>query len=168
MKLKFSSLLTLSALSAAVLLMTASCKKSNSSNNANGSVTATINGTAWANSFTTVGVYNTLGGEFEIAGGQYKNGDSTAFAVAFGLPITLNTPVSSDTAQVDIGYINATNFAEYDGGATAGHSILTVTAWDSTHKTITGTFSGVLYNITGGSDSLVVINGKFSSSYTPE
>ena len=46
------------------------------------------------------------------------------------------------------------------------HSLLTVNSWDSVNHKISGTFSGVLYNITGGSDSLIVTNGTFTSTYT--
>jgi len=37
---------------------------------------------------------------------------------------------------------------------------------DSVNHKIIGTFSGVLYNVTGGSDSLVITNGTFNTGYT--
>jgi hypothetical protein len=56
----------------------------------------------------------------------------------------------------------------FDGGPLAGHSTLTITSYDSIGYKVGGTFSGVLYNITGGSDSLVITNGVFSTSLVPD
>lgn len=146
-------------------LVISSCKKSNSSSS-NGQFTATIGSTAWSSNEPVTGLYVSNITTFELGGEYLKSGDSTAFAISFAAPFIMHTPISSDTAAVDVGYINATTQAEYDGGGVAGHSILTVSSWDSVNHKISGTFSGVLYNITGGSDSLVVTNGAFSSSYT--
>jgi hypothetical protein len=148
-------------------LVIISCKKSNSSSSS-GQVTATIGGTAWSSNVPTVGVYISNASTFEIGGEYIKSGDSTALAISFLAPFILNAPISSDTAGVDVGYVNATTQAEYDGGSVAGHSLLTINSWDSVNHKISGTFSGVLYNITGGSDSVVVTNGTFTSVYTKQ
>lgn len=168
--MKFSSNRTMAliVISSTFLLAATSCKKSNSSNNSTASMSASVNGTAWASSIPAVGIYSIAGSEFEIEGGQIKSGDSTALAVAFFSPIIVNRAVSSDTASVDVGYIDSHTLAEYDGGNIAGHSMVTVTSYDSTGKKIAGTFSGVLYNITGGTDSLVITGGVFNSTYTAE
>jgi hypothetical protein len=147
-------------------LTATSCKKSNSSSSSNGQFAASVSGTAWASNFPTSGIYSTSGQEFEIGGAQYKGGDSTAIALVFFSPITLNKALNSDTATVDVEYVNANTVTEYDGGLIAGHSILTITSYDSVNHKIGGTFTGVLYNISGGSDSVVVTGGSFSSSYT--
>jgi hypothetical protein len=149
-------------------LVVISCKKSNSnsSSSSNGQFTATIGSTAWVSNVPTSGLYVTSASTFELGGEYLKSGDSTAFAVSFATPFILHAPISSDTAEVDLGYINATTQAEYDGGGVAGHSLLTISSWDSVNHKISGTFSGVLYNITGGSDSLIVTNGAFTSAYT--
>jgi hypothetical protein len=161
----FFALLVVS--SAFLLAVTVSCKKSNSSSSS-AQMTATVNGSAWANDVPVQALYaQSFGiGAFEVIGGYYKSGDTTAFAIEFNTPFVLHTAISSDTAIVDIGYINSTTLAEYDGGSTAGHSILMISSWDSVNHKITGTFNGVLYNVTGGSDSLVITNGNFSTGYT--
>jgi hypothetical protein len=142
-----------------------SCKKSNSSSSS-GSFTATIGSTAWTANEPVSGLYVSNITTFELGGEYLKTGDSTAFAISFAAPFILHAPISSDTAAVDVGYVNATTQAEYDGGGIAGHSLLTVNSWDTVNHKISGTFSGVLYNITGGSDSLIVTNGAFTSAYT--
>jgi hypothetical protein len=154
-------------ISSAFLLAATSCKKSNSSN-PTGSMSASVNGSAWASSIPTVGLYSIAAGEFEVEGGQIKSGDSTALALAFFTPFAVNRAFSSDTAFVDVGYIDSHTLNEYDGGNIAGHSVVTVTSYDSTGKKIAGTFSGVLYNISGGSDSLVITGGVFNSTYTAQ
>jgi hypothetical protein len=167
MTLKISSLLTFSALTAATFFMTTSCKKSNSSSGGgSNSISATISGSGWATTVPTQAIYASNIGEFEILGGSYKGGDTTAVSVAFLTPFPLNKAISSDTAGVDIGYINAKTLAEYDGGQQAGHCIITISSWDQTNHKIAGTFTGVMYNVSGGTDSLVVTNGNFSTAYT--
>jgi hypothetical protein len=151
-------------ISSTFLLASTSCKKSNSGGSSAG-ISATVNGTAWTTSFPINGFYVTANQEFELGGLQVKSGDSTGFALAFLGPVVLNHPMSSDTAGVDIGYISFKTQTEYDGGQIAGHSILNITSYDGNAHKIAGTFSGVLYNL-GGSDSLVITNGSFNSTYT--
>jgi hypothetical protein len=161
-----TTLLTLSSF-ALFSLVVISCKKSNSSS-VSGQITATINGTAWSTNVSTSGIYASISDQFEIIGGSYKSGDTTGVSVSFYDPFPLNTPISSDTSGIDIEYVNQATLAEYDGGIIAGHSLLTITSSDTVNLKISGTFSGVLYNITGGSDSVVVTNGTFTSSYTKQ
>jgi hypothetical protein len=167
MKFSTTSLLTLSAIAAFSLLLTTSCKKSNSSSGGGG-LTATVSGTAWATTVPTQAIYSKSVGEFQIVGGQYKSGDSTGISVAFGTPFPLHTAFSSDTAFVDVEYVNVKTLAQYDGGLLSGHSIITVSSWDSVNHKIVGTYSGVLYNTGNPADSLVVTNGTFSTAYTAE
>jgi hypothetical protein len=150
------------------LVISVGCKKSNSNNGVSGQVSASVNGTAWANNVSTQGVYATSAGEFQILGASYKSGDSTGIVVTFTTPFTLGNPMNSDTGYVDVAYLDTKTQQEYDGGFIAGHSILTVSSWDSTNLKVAGTFSGVLYNITGGSDSLVITGGTFNSVYTKQ
>jgi hypothetical protein len=165
MKLTTTSLLTVSILAAATFFMAISCKKSNNSTGGGG-LSATISGTAWASTVPSQAIFAKTLGEFEIIGGQYKSGDSTGLSLAFGTPFPLHTAISSDTAFLDVSYVNVKTLAQYDGGLLAGHSILTVSAWDSVNHKISGTFTGVLYNVSSGSDSLVVTNGTFNTAYT--
>jgi hypothetical protein len=166
MKFSCNRAMALLVISSAFLLAIAGCSKSNNGSSSSG-ITASVNGTAWGNTFATVGLYAKAAGTFQIIGAQYKSGDSTAFGLAFVSPITLNSAMSSGSASIDVSYINAKTQAIYDGSAIAGgHSILTVTSYDSTGHKVGGTFSGVLYNEANQNDSLVITNGKFNSGFT--
>lgn len=147
----------------AILVAGGSCKKS--SNNGNAALSASLGGNGWAANYPVTGIYSS--GQFEIGGLRVKGGDSTVLGLIFTSPVALNKPVSSDTAQVDLAYMDNQTKAEYDGSM-PGHSIITITSYDSAARRIAGTFTGVLYNDTNGSDSLVVTGGVFSSSYTSQ
>jgi hypothetical protein len=169
MKFSCQREMAFAVITSAFMLVAISCKKSSNSNNnsSNGSISASINGSAWANSFPIIGAFSIGSGNFEFQGIQLKGGDSTGMALVFLTPFTVNQAVSSDSGWVDVEYI-APMQVLYDGGHTSGHSILTVTSYDPAGQKIAGTFSGVLYNISGGSDSLVVTNGSFNSTYTSQ
>jgi hypothetical protein len=166
MRLIIHRFLPLVVMAGTTLLVVASCSKSNNSSSSNGSITASINDTAWTANYSVAGLYTVAANEFEVVGSQIKSGDSTIFYVNFNTPITAGKTISSDSGLVDIEFANSKGSALYDGGSLAGHSILTVTDWDSTNFKIGGTFSGVLYNINTGTDSLIVTGGTFSTSFT--
>jgi hypothetical protein len=168
MKFPYKRALALALVFSGILLAATSCKKSNNNNSANGSMTATVNGTAWSNNLGTVGLYTIIGGQFGIAGGQLKSGDTTAFELSFVSPIALNQTISSDTSQILIVYSDNKTQQAYDGYFGIGYSLLTITSYDSTGHTVGGTFSGVLYNSTNSNDSVVVTNGKFNTSFTAQ
>jgi hypothetical protein len=147
----------------AFLLAVSSCSKSSNSTN-NGTMTASINDTAWTANYGVAGLYTVAADQCEVAGAQIKSGDSAAFYITFNTPITVNKTISSDSGLVDVQFDRGS--ALYDGGALAGHSILTVTTWDSTNFKIGGTFSGVLYNVTSGVDSLTIAGGTFNATFT--
>ena len=166
MKFSLSRALTLLVISFTFLLAATSCKKSNSSN-PNGGMSASVSGTAWSANYPIAGIYSSGIGEFVIGGLQFKGGDSTVFEISVFTPFTLNRAINSDTTNDDIQYVDTKTGQAYDGGQSSGWSILTVTSYDSTGHKIGGTFKGVLYNVSGGSDSLTITNGSFSTSYTP-
>jgi hypothetical protein len=148
----------------ALLLAAGSCKKSNSSAS-NPGMSATVNGNAWSSSNAVVGVYFSGGSDFNIAGVQLNSSDTTQFTLIFYTPITLNQTVSSDTSQVVIAYLDGKTGAAYNAIAGGGQALITITAYDSVGSRIGGTFSGVMHNINNPSDSLVVANGKFNTSF---
>jgi hypothetical protein len=168
MKLSFNRAMALVVISSAFLLAVTSCKKSSNNSGGSGTMTATIGGTAWANSYPVVGVYASSGGTglFELVGLQFKGGDSTAFALDFASPFTLNRAFSTDTAALIVAYTDSKSGNQYTALTGFGTGILTVSSYDSTGHTIAGTFSGVLYNASTGTDSVVVTNGKFNSTFT--
>jgi hypothetical protein len=167
MKFSFNRTMALLVISSAFFLAATSCKKSNSSSNGSTQLSATVGGNSFQPN-AAAGIYSTSDGLFELAAYEIKSGDTTGMAIYFDapLPSQMNLPISSDTAYVDVQYTDSKSGFTYDGGQIAGHSLLTVTAWDSVHLKVTGTFSGVVYNIVNGSDSLIVTNGQFSTAYT--
>jgi hypothetical protein len=165
MRFIFNRFLPFLVIPAALLLTAAGCSKSNN-NGSNASMTASVNDTAWTANFDVAGAYTVAADMFDIVGGEIKSGDTTGFSITFYSPIVVNKSFSSDTASIDIQYQVTKTGALYDGGAFAGHSLLTITSYDSNNFMIAGTFSGVLYNLNTGTDSLTVTGGTFSSSFT--
>lgn len=165
MKISINRALALVVISSATLFAVTSCSKSNSGGSSAG-ISASVAGAAWASNFPVQGIYSTAGGAFLIAGVQVKSGDSTGFAVGFGSPVTLNQAQTSDGVITDVAYIVEKTQAQYDGSPlSGGHSTVTVTSYDSTGHKVAGTFSGVLYNESNPSDSVVITGGKFSSTF---
>jgi hypothetical protein len=167
MRLIVNRILPLVVIQAACLLGTASCSKSSNNNSGSESMTASVNNNAWTANYAVAGSYTVAISGFDIVGTQIKSGDTTGFSMTFYSPITVNKAINSDTtSSIDIQYVDGKTGALYDGGLLAGHSILTVTSYDSSNFKIGGTFSGVLYNVNSGTDSVTVTGGTFSTSFT--
>jgi hypothetical protein len=165
MKFHFNRAVALALVSSTFLLVAAGCKKSNSGNSGTG-MSATVAGTSWASTFPIVAFYTNTGGVFDIAGGQFKNGDTTEFDLEFASPITLNKAVNSDTSAFIAVYTDTKTQAEYAVlPGSFGHAILTITSYDSTGHKIGGTFNGILYDTATLTDSIAVTNGSFSTSF---
>ncbi|HUB60764.1 MAG TPA: hypothetical protein VL978_08680 [Puia sp.] len=149
----------------AFLLATASCKKSNNTN-IGGTMTASLNDTAWTANYAVGGIYTQIADQFEIVGARSSSGDTTSFYLSFSTPFSVNQSISSDTSSLDVQYIDTKSGVFFDGGNIAGHSLLTVTTYDLTNLKIGGTFSGVLYNVVNSADSLVITGGTFNTAFT--
>jgi hypothetical protein len=165
--MKFLSMraLILVVISSSFLVSVTSCKKS-SSGGSSAALSATVSGTAWAPSIPVEAFYIANSQEFGVAGLQLKGGDSVILSVGFPGPITLNQAVSSDTSFLTtVAYEDSKTANDYEGGFSSGHALVTVTSYDATNHKIGGTFSGVLYNLGSGSDSIVITNGSFNTSY---
>jgi hypothetical protein len=144
---------------------TVGCKKSNSSSGASGVMTATISGTSFAASSTTSqAIYSSAYRQFDIIGVQIKSGDTTAIELTWNAAAKVNFPIASDTSTLETSYFDSKTQASFDGGDLPGHSIITVTSWDSTNLKVAGTWSGVMYGITA-TDSIIVTNGTFNTTY---
>ncbi|HLI92508.1 MAG TPA: hypothetical protein VKU83_02815 [Puia sp.] len=168
MRFPFNRAMAFLVLSSAVVFAAASCKKSGTGNSG-ATLSASVSGTAWTPNYPTAAYYATSGSQFNIVGLYYKNGDSTAFVLDFFSPVNVNQAINSDTSNIDVQYVVAKpgSTQVYDGSyMSGGHAILTVTSYDSTGHKIAGTFSGVLYNVSGGTDSVLVTNGAFNTSYS--
>jgi hypothetical protein len=169
MNVKSISLLAIGMLAATTCLMTGGCKKSNSSSPTSQlQFTATVGDSAFKATSTVSSLYYPGENRF-ILGGVYspQPGDTTWIGVIFLNTFKLNVPINSDTSFVDIDYYNALTFTEWDaaqGGI--GNATVTVTAWDSSTHTISGIFSGMMFNDNNLSDSIAVTNGQFNVDYT--
>ena len=165
MKITRFSLFLVASTSMFALLATIGCKKSNNDSSGNG-VSATLSGTAFSGN-QTVSFYTQSGGFFDIAGFTVKSGDTAALELVVPGSITVNKAFSTDSGYTSIDYItNTTNGKDYDASGGYGSGVLIVTSLDTVGHKIAGTFTGTLY--ASGSDSLVVTNGKFSTSYLVE
>ena len=143
------------------------CSKSSNNSSSSGTLTCTINGTAFAAQPNQVGggVLSSYG-QLYVLGYNIQNKDTTGFQVEMPYIPAVNHPFSTDTTLSDLTYI--TSGKEYDAyfGLSASHGLITVSTADTVNHKIAGTFSGVLYNVLSASDSVVVTNGAFSTSYT--
>ena len=166
MRLIVNRFLPLIIILAAFSMAVGSCKKSSNNNSSSGSMTASINSTAWSANYGVGGSFTVADSMFDVAGAQITSGDTSGFSMTFYTPITINKAYGSDTASIDIQYQDAKTGTLYDGGALAGHSTLTITSYNTSNFTIGGTFSGVLYNVSTGKDSLTVTGGTFSTTFT--
>ena len=168
MKLTHSSFAAFSGTIALVLLI-ADCSKSNNNNSGTG-LSATVGSSTFVNGAMPgelQAIYNTGGPYFDIAGLNLSAHDTSAMEITVPPTSKLGQTVSSDTSLVTINYSPHFPALVYMAGfGFGGHAIATITALDSVNHKISGTFSGVVYNQSGGSDSLVVTNGKFNTSYT--
>lgn len=163
-RLSFHSLATLTSL----LILTACNKNSNNNSNSSGSLSATISGTAFtANS--TAGAYISSIGQYFVIGYYIQSKDTTGIQITLPYLPPLNHPVSTDSVGLaDLTYV--VSGKEYDAYFGLGNSqaVFTLTVADTVGHNLAGTFSGVLYNDANVNDSVVITNGKFSSSYTIE
>ena len=101
---------------------------------------------------------------FELEGVKDAS-DTTIISLYFDPPTTVGLAVSSDTNYIDVGYFDSKTGLFFDGSQYGGHTIITITSWDTTNLKIAGTFSGVLYAQGVANDSMAITNGKFSTSY---
>jgi hypothetical protein len=136
-----------------------------------GTLTATVGSTSYAPSLTEAVYSPVTYSTFAVIGLQPAK-DSTFLRVELPLTgFTIGTPFSSDTAvSSGLSWFDSERTYEYDAvfGNAASHSLMNITSWDSVNRKVAGTFSGVLYNINNASDSIVITNGAFNTSYTEE
>jgi hypothetical protein len=136
-----------------------------------GTLTATVGGVNYAPGLTEAVYSPVTYSTFAVLGIQTGK-DSTFLRVELPLTgFTVGTAFSSDTATTSgLTWFDSQRTYEYDAlfGNAASHSLINITSWDSAQLKVAGTFSGVLYNINNASDSIVISNGTFSTSYTQE
>jgi hypothetical protein len=150
-------MMRLSVLSLAGVFLFAACSKSSSSPAASGSLSATV-GAASFQGTSTNGVYSKSLGELVVFSFNAKD----SFELIIPYPPRINQPLISDSSYIRFD----TKGIEYDAFSEAGQAQLTVTAFDSSTHQFSGTFSATAYNSANASDSVVITNGKFTTSYT--
>lgn len=143
------------------------CSKSSTNNSGSGTLTCTINGTAFSAQPNQVGAgLLSSFGQLFVLGYNIQNKDTTGFQVEIPYIPPVNHPFSTDTTQSVLTYIIPGKEYEAYYGLANAHGIITLTLADTVNHKVTGSFSGVLYNLANSSDSVAVTNGSFSSSYT--
>jgi len=107
---------------------------------------------------------NSNGTDLALDGYPANQGDTSMIHIVIKTFLKVNQP---DAFQSSLVLYTAADGKTYSGDELYnGHGTLTITSWDSTGQRIAGTFSGVLYNLTTGSDSVTVTDGKFNSAYS--
>lgn len=158
---------TVITLGAGLLLGLIGCSKNNNNNTSTGTMSCTVNGTAFSAQPYQVGAgYLSNYGQLFVVGYNIQNTDTSLFQVVMPYLPPVNVAFSTDTTISDLAYVKSGQ--EYDAffGFDNSHGIITLSEADTVNHKVTGTFSGVLYNKTNSADSVVVTNGAFSSYYT--
>ncbi len=158
-----------SAISLAAVIA-AGCSKSNPSSSSGTAVSATINGSAFTPA-VTVGIFSQPDSSFQLTSYSIKNSDTTGLNLYFPGGMPLNT-VQSLGDSVQLVYTNSATGKSYAGNSLGGHGSITLTSLDTTNHKLAGTFSGTLLlqnsstGIVTTSDSVVITNGAFNSTYS--
>jgi hypothetical protein len=142
-------------------------KHSSSSTTTDGTMTATVNGGTYNAVSYVVAGYLSAYGQLIVQGDSIRGTDTTEIQVAMPYIPTVNVPITTDSSQY-VGLSYKMPGKEYDAyfDLTNSHGSITLSGEDTVNHRVAGTFSGVLYNIVNSNDSLVIINGAFSSTYS--
>lgn len=158
------SLVLLTAFALALSIGVTSCKKDKDDNGASGQLSANIGGTAFQPSVVVSVLYPD--DEFTITGFQIKSNDTAWLDVSFPDTVTVNSVLDFEDASVD--YYTSKTDMDYTSFASKSHGTVTITTVDKTNKKIAGNFSGVLYQWGSTTDSVIVKDGQFNTSYISE
>ena len=134
------------------------CKKDKDDNNASGQLSANVGGTAFQPAVVASLMYSD---EIVISGYQLKSGDTTVLSLSIPTTATVSSVLTFDDADVD--YYNSKS--DYTSLSSKSHGTVTFTNVDKTGKKIAGKFSGVLYQWGNSSDSVIVKDGQFNTTY---
>lgn len=160
MKNKTFRLLGLSTAFAAVLTIGFSSCKKDKDNDSSAALSATIG----TNAFKPKAVLAaSQGGYIQIVGGQTLPGDSVYLEVVFPDTVKVNTRLDFEVADLELATFSTSKL--YDGSADKSHGSVTVTTFDKTNKKVAGKFEGVIYDAFGGTDSIVIKDGQFNTTY---
>jgi hypothetical protein len=146
-----------------------SCSKSNSSSTqSNGTLTATVNGAAYAAKSYVIAGY--LTGQIIVQGDSIRGTDTTGIQLDIPYIPAVNTPLYTDSVQfASVTYLSPGKVYDAFFALGQSHAVITLTIADTVNHRVGGTFSGVLYSVVNGnfnpSDSVVITNGAFTSTY---
>ena len=161
MKNKTFRLLGLSTVFASVVLVgLSSCHKDKDDNGSSAALSATIGANAFKPKFVGASSH---GGYISVVGGQTLPGDSVYLDVTFPDTAKVNSKLSFDDADLQLATFTTSKL--YSGQADRSHGSVTVTTYDKTNKKVAGKFEGVIYDAFGGTDSVVIKNGQFNTTY---
>lgn len=160
MKTKSRQILAMTTVLALTLsIAVTSCKKDKDDNNAS-QISATVGTDAFKSAYVT-GLYSS--GYITIGGVAKVGSDSATISLTFRSDAEVNKALDWDNLYVY--YYKYSGQTGYSSQNTNTHGTFTATAIDKTNKKVSGTFSGVVYPTYGGSDSVVIKDGKFNSTY---
>lgn len=141
-----------------VLVLIAACKKSNS--NPSDVFNATVD------SFNYQGIKITaILSDNQFAITSYDKNDSNQLSLRFPSPVILDSAISTGDVvyfqpKAPFFYYSTIVGASPSEVPPYGHSLVTITSWDSVSHRIAGTFSSEIYS--GPNDSLRQTNGTFN------
>ncbi|HVU96253.1 MAG TPA: hypothetical protein VHE34_13575 [Puia sp.] len=139
----------------------AGCSKSNN-NSPSGSFSATIGPTSYQGT-TTLGAYSYGLGELAIVSYSQRTNDTSAFQVTMPWPAKAFNQVLPADTLLTLSY--TAKGTEYDAWSTEDQLQLTITSIDSIGHKIAGSFTATGHSAANFNDSVVITNGKFSTSY---
>jgi len=162
MKLKKRQVVAMSSvLALALSISVTGCKKHKDDSGASAQFSATLNGAAFTPDKVTALSWN---GDIDVIGYQAKSGaDTLILDLTIPADATVDTKITfENNAGLDYYNVKQTfNYSNYG----KSHGTVKLTTVDKTNKKIAGTFDCVLYP-PYGSDSVVVKDGKFNTTYT--
>jgi hypothetical protein len=148
----------------ALLAISVGCKKSNNSTNSTSAISASMGSTALSiTTANTTAYFSTDSTAYLIGGFAVNGGDTTGLAIELYSPFTVDSTITSPYLVFMDYYVSSTK--DYFAGNGVGHIAFTLTTQDTVNHKIAGTFTATMYNTLNQSDSLIVTNGKFNTSY---
>ncbi|HXB96146.1 MAG TPA: hypothetical protein VNU70_13340 [Puia sp.] len=166
MKAKRPTIPIVSALPFCILLVITGCSKSaNPPLPTNG----TLSITAGTTNFTAAQVeaaYSSTLGFVAVLGYTIQGHDTTSVQLDFAYLPPVGVTFSSDSTETGLTYIAGSK--RYDGFLGLGKVVMQLTAADTVEHKLSGTFSATLIDDDNSSDSLIITNGKFTSTYTAQ
>lgn len=161
MKTKKRQFLAMSAVVALTLsIAVTSCKKDKDDNSPSAQLSATVGTNAFKPAYVTGTYYYGL---ITIGGVAKVGTDSATLSLTFRSDAVVNKALDWDNVPVTYSIYSAQKY--YSTQNSDSHGTFTATTIDKTNKKVAGTFSGVLYDGYGGSDSVVIKDGKFNTTY---